>query len=38
MRDVCREPLLWADPLGSLVKIAPILVLNLVALAVLEDR
>ena len=31
-------PLLWADPLGSLVKIAPILVLNLVALAVLEDR
>jgi uncharacterized protein YbjT (DUF2867 family) len=31
-------PVLWADPLGPLVKIAPILVLNLVALAVLEDR
>ena len=31
-------PLLWADPLGPLVKIAPILALNLVALAILEDR
>ena len=31
-------PVLWADPLGPLVKIAPILVLNLVALAILEDR
>jgi uncharacterized protein YbjT (DUF2867 family) len=31
-------PGLWADPLGPLVKIAPILLLNLVALAILEDR
>ena len=31
-------PVLWADPLGPLVKIAPILVLNLVALTILEDR
>ncbi len=31
-------PALWADPLGPLLKVAPILVLNLVALAVLEDR
>src|SRR5436190_215566 len=31
-------PVLWADPLGPLVKIAPILALNLVALAILEDR
>ena len=31
-------PRLWADPLGPLLKIAPIVVLNLVALAVLDDR
>jgi hypothetical protein len=31
-------PLLWTDPLGPLVKVASILVLNLVALAILEDR
>ena len=29
---------LWIDPLGSMVKIWPILVLHLVALAILEDR
>jgi uncharacterized protein YbjT (DUF2867 family) len=32
------QPALWADPLGPLMKILPILVLNLVALAILEDR
>ncbi len=31
-------PFLWADPLGPLVKIFPILALNLAALAILEDR
>ena len=31
-------PWLWLDPLGPLVKIAPIVVLTLVALAILEDR
>ena len=31
-------PLLWADPLGPLMKVMTILVLNLVALAILEDR
>ena len=31
-------PGLWADPLGPLLKILPILVLNLVALAILDDR
>jgi uncharacterized protein YbjT (DUF2867 family) len=31
-------PLLWTDPLGPLLKIAPIVALNLVALAILEDR
>jgi DoxX-like family len=31
-------PELWADPLGPVLKIAPILVLNLVALAILSDR
>ena len=31
-------PRLWADPLGPLLKIAPIVALNLVALAVLDDR
>ena len=32
------QPVLWADPLGPLVKIAPILALHLVTLATLEDR
>jgi uncharacterized protein YbjT (DUF2867 family) len=31
-------PGLWAEPLGPLLKIFPILMLNLVALAILEDR
>jgi hypothetical protein len=31
-------PWLWLDPLGQLVKIAPILVVTLFALAILEDR
>jgi uncharacterized protein YbjT (DUF2867 family) len=31
-------PRLWLDPLGPMLKIWPILVLNLVALAILEDR
>jgi uncharacterized protein YbjT (DUF2867 family) len=31
-------PDLWADPLGPLLKVGPILVLNLVALAILGDR
>jgi hypothetical protein len=31
-------PRLWADPLGPLLKIAPIVALNLAALAVLDDR
>jgi hypothetical protein len=31
-------PQLWADPLGPLVKIGPILVLMLVALAILPER
>ena len=31
-------PRLWLDPLGPLVKIFPIMVLNLVALAILKDR
>jgi len=31
-------PGLWADPLGPLVKVLPIVVLNLVALAILDDR
>lgn len=31
-------PALWIDPLGPLLKVFPILVLNLVALAILEDR
>ncbi|HEX2150705.1 MAG TPA: SDR family oxidoreductase [Stellaceae bacterium] len=31
-------PWLWAEPLGPFLKIFPILVLNLVALAILEDR
>jgi hypothetical protein len=31
-------PRLWIEPLGPIVKIWPILVLHLVALAILEDR
>ena len=31
-------PSLWADPLGRLAKIVPILVLNLLCLAILEER
>lgn len=31
-------PSLWIDPLGPLVKIAPVMMLNLVALAILRDR
>jgi uncharacterized protein YbjT (DUF2867 family) len=31
-------PALWADPLGPLLKVAPIVVLILVALAILEER
>ena len=31
-------PRLWADPLGPLLKLLPILALNLAALAILEDR
>lgn len=32
------QPVLWADPLGPMLKIWPIMVLNLVALAILDDR
>jgi hypothetical protein len=31
-------PRLWSDPLGPMLKIWPVLVLNLVAIAILEDR
>lgn len=31
-------PALWADPFGVLLKALPILVLNLIAIAILEDR
>jgi uncharacterized protein YbjT (DUF2867 family) len=31
-------PRLWSDPLGPLLKILPLMILNLVALAVREDR
>ncbi len=31
-------PQLWFDPLGPLLKAIPILVLNLIAIAILEDR
>src|SRR5690606_8368512 len=31
-------PRLWADPLGPMLKIWPIITFNLVALAILEDR
>ena len=32
------EPELWADPLGPLVKLLPVVVLNLFLLAILEER
>jgi hypothetical protein len=31
-------PGLWKEPLGPMLKVVPILVLNLTALAVLENR
>jgi hypothetical protein len=31
-------PRLWADPLGPMLKISPIIVLHFVALAILKDR
>ncbi|HET7608557.1 MAG TPA: DoxX-like family protein, partial [Gammaproteobacteria bacterium] len=31
-------PALWLDPVGPMLKIWPIIALNLVALAVVEDR
>ncbi len=31
-------PWLWADPVGPMMKIWPVMVLNLVAIAVVEDR
>jgi MFS superfamily sulfate permease-like transporter len=31
-------PRLWADPLGPMLKIWPIIVLHFVALAVIDDR
>ena len=31
-------PRLWIDPLGPMLKIAPVMVFNLIALAILEDR
>ena len=31
-------PRLWIDPLGPMLKIWPIIALNLVALAILDDR
>ena len=31
-------PQLWFDPLGQLLKVLPIMVLNLVAIAIVEDR
>ena len=34
----CILPRLWIDPLGPMVKIFPIMVLTLVALAILKDR
>jgi DoxX-like family len=32
------RPDLWADPLGAMLKIGPILVLMLAALAILDER
>jgi DoxX-like family len=31
-------PQLWTDPLAPLLKIVPLVALNLVALAILDDR
>ena len=31
-------PQLWADPLGPMMKVWPILALNFVCLAILDDR
>lgn len=31
-------PPLWADPLGAMLKIWPIIVMHFVALAILDDR
>ena len=31
-------PSLWADPLGPLLKLGPLLVLNLLCLAILDER
>ena len=31
-------PMLWSEPLGPMLKIGPIMILNLVALAILDDR
>jgi hypothetical protein len=31
-------PWMWLDPLGPMLKIGPIMVFNLVALAILDDR
>lgn len=31
-------PRLWADPLGPMLKIWPVIMLNLVAMAIREDR
>jgi hypothetical protein len=31
-------PRLWLDPLGPMLKIGPVMVFNLVALAMLDDR
>jgi hypothetical protein len=31
-------PRLWSDPLGPMLKIWPVLMLNLVAMAIREDR
>ena len=31
-------PSLWTDPLGPLMKIWPVLALNLLCLALLDDR
>jgi uncharacterized protein YbjT (DUF2867 family) len=32
------QPILWTDPLGPMLKIWPIMVLNLVAIAMLDER
>ena len=36
--SVLLLPELWADPVGSMVKTVPVVVLMLVALAILDDR